>query len=161
MNLLIIFILVNVANVILQTIRSLCTVKCGKMVAAIVNAITYAVYTFVIIFTTVDGIDIWTKALIVGVANFFGVYVVKAFEEKMRKTQLWKLEATFPIAYDGIIDDIKECFDGWGIPNNYIEVGPHVIFNCYCYTCEQTDHARMVVSDLDGKLFISESKISY
>lgn len=161
MNLLIIFIIVNVLNVILQTIKSICTVKCGKLVAAAVNAVTFALYTFVIVFTTIDGISIWTKAGIVGAANFVGVYAVKAFEEKMRKTQLWKLEATFPIAYDGIIDDIKECFDGWDIPNNYIIVGRHVIFNCYCYTCEQTDHARMVVSDLDGKLFVSESKISY
>lgn len=161
MKMLLLFIIVNVINVILQTVKSICTVKCGKMVAAFVNALAYGLYTFVIIFTTIDGISMWTKACIVAAANFCGVYVVKAIEEKLNKERLWKLEATFHNSYDGFIDDVKTAFDGWDIPNNYIEIGPYVIFNCYCYTSEQTNHARMVVSDLGGKLFVSESKITY
>ena len=41
MKLLIIFIVLNIFNVILQTVKSICTVKCGKTVAAIVNAVAY------------------------------------------------------------------------------------------------------------------------
>ena len=51
MNLLILFIVLNIANVILQTAKSICTVKCGKLVAAIANAIAYGLYTVVIVYT--------------------------------------------------------------------------------------------------------------
>ena len=45
MNLLILFIVLNAVNVVFQTARSLATVKAGPLVAAIVNAITYGLYT--------------------------------------------------------------------------------------------------------------------
>ena len=38
-ELLIIFIALNIVNVVIQTVKSLATVKCGKTVAALVNAI--------------------------------------------------------------------------------------------------------------------------
>ena len=43
MELLILFIVMNVLNVIIQTVKSICTIKCGKAVAAIVNAAAYGV----------------------------------------------------------------------------------------------------------------------
>ena len=45
MNLLLVFIILNIINVVLQTVKSLATVKCGKGVAAIVNALAYGLYT--------------------------------------------------------------------------------------------------------------------
>ena len=38
-RLLITFIMLNIVNVIIQTVKSLATVKCGKSVAALVNAV--------------------------------------------------------------------------------------------------------------------------
>ena len=46
MKLLILFIVMNIANVVIQTIKSLATVKCGKWGAAIVNAVAYGLYTY-------------------------------------------------------------------------------------------------------------------
>ena len=40
-KLLIIFIVLNVVNVIIQTVKSIATIKCGKTMAALVNAIAY------------------------------------------------------------------------------------------------------------------------
>ena len=39
MNLLILFVILNIANVIIQTIKSICTIKCGKTAAALVNSL--------------------------------------------------------------------------------------------------------------------------
>ena len=44
-NLLLVFIFANIVNVIIQTIKSLCTIKCGKGMAALVNALAYGFYT--------------------------------------------------------------------------------------------------------------------
>ena len=40
-KLLILFITMNILNVIIQTIKSIATIKSGKIVAALVNAIAY------------------------------------------------------------------------------------------------------------------------
>ena len=41
MNILVIFIVLNVLNVIIQTVKSICTIKCGKLMASFVNALAY------------------------------------------------------------------------------------------------------------------------
>ena len=87
MKLLIIFIVLNIFNVILQTVKSICTVKCGKTVAAIVNAVAFGLYTVVIVYTNAD-LPLIQKVLVVALSNLIGVYVVKWVEEKKRKEML-------------------------------------------------------------------------
>ena len=98
MDILIIFIVLNVLNVIIQTVKSICTIKCGKLMASFVNALAYGLYTVVLVYMSCD-LTTWTKALIVAVCNLIGVYVVKLFEEKMRKDKLWKIELTIKPNY--------------------------------------------------------------
>ena len=57
-ELLIIFIALNIVNVIIQTVKSLATVKCGKTVAAVVNAVAYGLYTVVVVYTVCD-LPLW------------------------------------------------------------------------------------------------------
>ena len=54
MELLIVFIVMNVLNVVIQTVKSICTIKCGKAVAAIVNAVAYGLYTYIVVLTMCD-----------------------------------------------------------------------------------------------------------
>ncbi len=150
-QLLIIFIVANIANVVIQTVKSLATIKCGKGVAALVNAIAYGFYTYIIILTTCDLPLLW-KALIVGACNLVGVFVVKWCEEKARKDKLWKIEATF----DG--DYLNEIHKSVGIPHNYIEIGDKVIFNFYAENKRQSAIVRDVIKQYNGKYFINESK---
>ena len=92
-NLLLTFIILNILNVIIQTVKSIATIKCGKGAAALVNAVAYGLYTVVTVYMMCE-LDLWLKALIVALANLVGVYVVKLLEEKSRKDKLWKVEAT-------------------------------------------------------------------
>ena len=93
MALLILFITLNALNVVIQTVKSLCTVKCGKTIAAIVNALAYGLYTVVLVYMQCD-LSIIAKALVVGGCNLVGVYIVKVVEEKLQKEKLWKIELT-------------------------------------------------------------------
>ena len=119
MKLLILFIVMNIVNVVIQTIKSIATIKCGKTAAALVNALAYGLYTYIIVLTNCD-LPMLAKCLIVASANFVGVWVVKYFEEKARKDKLWKVEATFrksekcEIALFQLIE--------YGITVNYIDV---------------------------------------
>ena len=155
MKLLIIFIVLNVVNVVIQTIKSLATIKCGKTVAAIVNAIAYGLYTIVLVYTMCDLPLMWKAAIVAG-ANFIGVYVVKLFEEKARKDKLWKVEATVDPYYT---EELHKCLNAHRIPHNFIQdVGPYVIFNVYCETQAESKLAKICLDECEAKYFVSESK---
>ena len=89
-----IFIILTMANVILSTAKSLITINGDKWSAAFANAVTYGVYTYLIFFTALDGVELWQKALITFICNFVGVLLVKVVEEKLRKDRLWIFQAT-------------------------------------------------------------------
>ena len=96
-ELLITFIVLNIVNVIIQTVKSIATIKCGKCWAAAVNAIAYGLYTVVVVYTVCD-LPLCLKVTIVALCNLVGVFTVKFIEEKSRKDKLWKVEATIPRA---------------------------------------------------------------
>ena len=152
-QLLILFIVLNIVNVIIQTIKSIVTVKCGKTVASVVNALAYGLYTVVTVYTMCD-LPLMTKALVVAVCNLIGVYVVKLIEEKARKEKLWKIEMTVPTKYLVAVDyDLAE------IPHNYIKLSDkHTLFNFYCATQKETIKVKEIVNQYGAKYFISETK---
>ena len=97
MNAIILFTILTVANTIIQTVKSLCTIRCSSSVSACVNAVAYGLYTFVIFYTTADGMSLWAKAGITAVANFFGVYIANfLFKKFFDKTTRWKVEVSIP-----------------------------------------------------------------
>lgn len=147
------FIIANILNVIIQTIKSIATVKCGKVSASIINALAYGFYTYIIVLTMCD-LPLMTKALVVAVCNLVGVYVVKLVEEKARKDKMWKIEMTIPTQYIEAVD-----FDLADIPHNYIKLSDkHTLFNFYCATQKETTKVRDIVNQYGAKYFISETK---
>ena len=154
-NLLVLFIVLNILNVIIQTVKSICTVKCGKGVAALVNAVAYGLYTIVTIYMLCD-LDLYLKAGIVALCNLVGVYVVKLIEEKSRKDKLWKVEMTVKQKQTEKLADTLKDLD---IPFNYIEgIGKYVIFNVYCATQKQSSMVKTIGEQFEAKYFVSETK---
>lgn len=154
-KLLILFIVMNILNVVIQTIKSICTIKCGKWASALVNAVAYGLYTYIIVLTNCD-LPLIAKCLIVAGANFVGVWVVKFFEEKARKDRLWKVEAT---VYHYLTTHLHTTLVEQGIAHNYIEgVGQYSIFNIYCPTQHESLLVRELLEQSESKYFVSESK---
>ena len=155
-NLLIVFIVLNILNVIIQTVKSIATVKCGKTTAAIVNAIAYGLYTIVTVYMMCE-LDLWLKAAIVAACNLVGVYVVKLLEEKARKDKLWKVEATFPHK-ENFIHNLKVWAEINHIALNYIDIDKYYVVNFYCPTQKESVIVKEFVDKFNGKYFVSESK---
>ena len=154
-NLLLTFIILNILNVIIQTVKSIATIKCGKGVASIVNAVAYGLYTVVTVYMMCE-LDLWLKALVVALANLVGVYVVKYFEEKSRKDKLWKVEAT---VLRGWTKELHRALVIAEIPHNYLEnVGKYTLFNIFCETQAQSTKAKHILDSFEAKYFVSESK---
>lgn len=157
-QLLIIFITLNILNVVIQTIKSIATVKCGKTVAAIVNAVAYGLYTVVTVYMMCELPLAW-KAIIVALCNLIGVYVVKWFEEKARKDKLWKVEATiYNYNHDPEWDDCIIALKDSGIPFNYIDIQKYILINCYCATQAESTKVKQILDQYNAKYFVSESK---
>ena len=137
-TLLLTFIILNILNVIIQTVKSIATVKCGKTAAAIINAVAYGLYTVVTVYMMCE-LELWLKALIVALANLVGVYVVKLLEEKARKDKLWRVEATIP-------------------RDNYVDIEKWYLFNFYCPTKKDSANVKNLLKSYNAKYFVSETK---
>ena len=154
-NLLITFIVLNIANVIIQTVKSIATIKCGKTMAALVNAIAYGLYTVVVVYTVCD-LPLWFKVIVVAVANLIGVFFVKWGEEKARKDKLWKIEAT---VHEPYTESLRLALNEAKIPNNYIpNIGKYTVFNVFCETQNESRKAKEILDYHKAKYFVSESK---
>ena len=155
MELLITFIVLNIVNVILQTVKSIATVKCGKGMAAIINAIAFGLYTIVTVYTMCD-LPLMLKAGIVAVCNLVGVWVVKWLEEKARKDKLWKIEMAIPNWQNiaSLSERIKMC----GVSFYHIDAGDWVMFSCYCKTQSATQAMVILAKEFNGKISAYESK---
>ena len=149
------FVVFNVINVIIQTIKSIVTIKCNKYVAAVVNAVAYGLYTYIVVLTASD-LDLWFKISVTAAANLVGVFVVKWVEEKKRKDKLWKVEATITGAN---FRENEKYFNRLKVPHNYIDIDKYVILNFYCSTCKQSEAVKDFLNLVGAKYFVSESKI--
>ena len=154
-NLLILFIAMNALNVVMQTVKSLCTVNAGKTVAAVVNALAYGFYTVIVVYMSCE-LPLWEKAVIIGACNLVGVYVVKWIEEKTAKDKLWKVELTVRGNKTDILDRQLEEL---AIPHNCIQnVGKWTVFNIYCATQKESTFVKELAVKHNAKFFVSESK---
>lgn len=121
MKMIILFTALTITNTIIQTVKSLCTVRCSTFISACVNALAYGLYVYVIFFTTSEGMSLWAKAGITAIANFFGVYAANIiFEKLFSKTVRWKIEVSIPNDLNKQFEDylndreFEWCYCGWG-----------------------------------------------
>lgn len=153
---LVVFVVLNIINVVIQTVKSIATIKCGAWSAASINALAYGLYTIVVVYMNADGLGLMWKALIIGIANLVGVYVVKCIEIKNRKDKLWKVEATVKRTLTTKLDsELNEK----KIPHNYLIIGNNTVFNCYCATQKESTIVKTILNQYEAKYFVSESKI--
>lgn len=156
MNLLLVFILLNVLNVVLQTVKSLVTNKGGKFSAAITSAIAYSLYTVVLVYMQCD-LTTFAKAAIVGGCNLVGVYVVKSLEEKRyRKKAVWKIEYTIEQCQaEKLLKILQTRFDS---QFNFSPVGKWYVINLFATEKKQLQEYKKIIALFGGKYIITEGK---
>lgn len=156
MKLLIIYIILNVINVLLQTIKSIATIKGGKLVSALTNAIAYGLYTVVVVYMMCD-LPLWLKATIIGLCNLIGVYIVKWLEEKARRDKLWKIEMT---VRNERAEDLAEMLKMARISFNSVTTsGLDTVFNVYSKTQKESLAIKEMAKKFHAKYFVTESKV--
>jgi uncharacterized protein YebE (UPF0316 family) len=155
MKLLILFIVLNIVNVILQTVKSIATIKCGKTMAALINAIAYGIYTIVLVYTNAD-FPLYQKVLVVAFSNLIGVFVVKYIEELNRKAKLWKIEFTVK---SKDVEQITELLTAAKVPYNCLATtNDYCMINAFCQTKNESEAVINIIQKFHAKFFVSETK---
>lgn len=95
-----IFFGLNLVNVMLCTMKSILTIKSTKLVASLINAITFGFYALVI--KSMGNYDLVVIVACTIVANLIGVYASMWILDKFEKDKVWKV-TVIPQAKD-IID---------------------------------------------------------
>lgn len=153
-NLLVIFIVLSIINVIFSTIKSIVTVKGGAFSASILSALYYGYYNIVLIYTVAE-FPLWQKIVVTFGCNLVGVFIVKWVENKTKKDKLWKVEVTvtkdkFPV--------VKEFIKSVNIPANYVDINKYVLVNLYCATQKESSLVKEFLKNYNAKFFVSENK---
>ena len=154
-----IFIICTLANVVISTIKSVMTIKGGKVSAALWNALSFGLYTYIVVLTATAPVSTLWKVIITAACNLVGVFCVKLVEEKMRKDRLWKVEMTIvdngftAAAMHGALNEAN-------IPNHYFSAGKHAVFSCFCNTQADTTKALDIGKIYNAKTFASETTLT-
>ena len=70
------FVILNFVNVLVNTARSLLTIKGGKWIASVMNAVCYGYYTIIIVISVYDVMTFFIKCFSVAVVNFICVFTI-------------------------------------------------------------------------------------
>ena len=157
MEAIIIFAIATIINVTLSTIRALCTIKGGKWLSAITNAVCYGFYPFIVMLTAQGTVAIALNMGITAVVNFVCVWLIKYVEERARKDKLWLVKMTIKPPY---FEAIKKDLSNVSIPFTYYNVEKYIVFDTYCETQKQTTFVIDLCKKYDGKVFATENKLN-
>ena len=105
------FIILQVVNVILSTIKSIVLIKGSKWGSIIANTIYFGVYAAVL--KQISAIDnLFLLVIITMLANFFGTWAGIAITEKLRKADLWTIKA---IIKTDCLKEFKQALNESGV----------------------------------------------
>lgn len=146
------FFLISLINVLLSSIKSICTVRYGRGICVTMNVISYSFY--VIVVEQIANLPLAVTVISTAFANALGVWLSYAILDFLQKDRLWKIEVILP-------KDLTSLFHIGlsSIPHDYIEMGPKVLFNFYCETKEDTKTVIDLCKQYKGKFFAFEAKL--
>ena len=96
---LVVFVIVNLVNVILSTMKSILTIKSTRAVASLINALSYGFYALIV--KQMANYDIAIVVTVTILANLIGVYTSMWLLDKFKKDKLLKV-TVIPHATDVI-----------------------------------------------------------
>lgn len=155
-GLLMMFVVLTVINVILNTARTIITVRGGMFWSSLIAAIAFGFYTIVIIYTVCD-LPMWMKATVTALANFVGTYFVKYIELKVRKDKLWMVDVVLTGTQ---IHAAKSYLDPWKIQYTEIPISnsDSSQFHIYSKTQDESRRIRDLLKTYKAKYVVVESK---
>jgi hypothetical protein len=174
-EMIILFVVLQLVNVVLQTLKSIITVKGTTTQSALMNALAYGVYTVIVVFTAGTFTGDYLTDLVIKIAvtmgtNLIGVYISAWILNKFKKDKLWKVESTICWDYvpniphndqknkflNGLIDKIN----AQNLSYHYIELPKReFLFSFYCKTQKESLALKEILKDYNAKYIVQEENV--
>ena len=149
-NVIIVFCICSLVNVILSTLKTLIMVNAGRGSAIIINAICYGFYTLVV--KQLGAVDYATAVIVTIIANIVGVWVSYKIMDLFSKDKVWRITATLKnkIEFDACVEELKK----YNIGFSYIEQTKAI--DIYSYNQKESSIIKNILANYKHKYFIQE-----
>ena len=159
MTILLIYLALQIVNVILATIKSIVTVRGTKLAAAIMNALSYSVNIVVVIYSVAD-FNLLAKIAITAGTNFAGTYLGIYLLERLRKDKIWQISGTVNTAkaYISMKDALKSHpeIDYCSLT---LDDNKGYIFYIYTKNKDQSRIVRNILEENSANVIVNEQNI--
>ena len=167
MVMIILFITLSLVNVVLSTIKSIVTVKGTTFQSACVNAMSYGLYTVIVVFTagclhSNYFVDLTIKVMTTIATNFIGVYISAWILNKIKKDKLWEIVATVQNTdMDNYKQFLNMILSREQISFNCMETNKHgeYVYHIYSENQEQSRVIKKALSGTNAHYIVHEEEV--
>ncbi len=149
-NVIIVFCICSLINVILSTLKTLIMVNAGRNSSIAINAICYGFYTLVV--KQLGAVDYVTAVVVTILANVVGVWISYKIMDLFKKDKLWRITVT--LKNKKALDECKVNLEKYNIGFTPIEKTNSI--DIYSYNQKESAIIKNILGNYDYKYFIQE-----
>lgn len=149
-NVIIVFCICSLVNVILSTLKTLIMVNAGRNSSIAINAICYGFYTLVV--KQLTSVDYVTAVVVTILANIVGVWISYKIMDLFKKDKLWRITVT--LKNKKALEECKENLEKYNIGFTPIEKTNSI--DIYSYNQKESSIIKNILGNYDYKYFIQE-----
>ena len=149
-NLVVIFCICSLINVILSTLKTLIMFNSGEKMAILINAVCYGFYMLVV--KQVGDVDYMTAVTVTVLANIVGVWLSYRIMDLFKKDKLWRITVTLKTSRD--VDVCEENLQKYNIGCTRVKDSTSI--DIYSYNQKESAIIKSILANYDYKYFIQE-----
>lgn len=149
-NVIIVFCICSLINVILSTLKTLIMVNAGRNSSIAINAICYGFYTLVV--KQLGAVDYVTAVVVTILANIVGVWISYKIMDLFKKDKLWRITVT--LKSKKALDECKANLEKYNIGFTPIEKTNSI--DIYSYNQKESAIIKNILGNYDYKYFVQE-----
>ena len=149
-NVIIVFCVCSLVNVILSTLKTLIMVNAGRGSAIIINAICYGFYTLVV--KQLTSVDYITAVTVTILANIVGVWISYKIMDLFKKDKLWRITVTLKT-----LEEHSSCIEELTKYNiGFTRINDSLSIDIYSYNQKESAVIKNILSNYKHKYFVQE-----
>lgn len=150
LNVIIIFCVCSLVNVILSTLKTLIMVNAGEKMSILINAVCYGFYTLVV--KQLGSVDYVTAVVVTIIANIVGVWISYRIMNLFKKDKVWRITATLKSKeeFNQCVENLKK----YNIGFSYVEQTKAI--DIYSYNQKESQIIKNILKNYNHKYFIQE-----
>lgn len=149
------FAVIQLINVMLNTVKSVWTVKASPLKASLINAITFGFYTIVVQTTAQCSLLITVPVTII--TNLIGVWCSLKLLEKFKKDTIWRITTSVKKEdLDSLVSDLQKENIAYAVYENKSK-NEYEILDIFSYNREESKQTKTLLVKYNAKYILSSN----